>query len=111
MKKFFPFLFLFVLTACSKNFVATSYQFEEKKLVPNSARDETMAAYIQPYKDSLDKEMNVVLAVSDVALNKSQPESDLGNMMCDLLLKKSKNAKAKTLFAGVPPPEMFSKKV
>ena len=35
--------------------------------------------------------MNVVLAVSDTILTKSIPESDLGNFMCDLILKKSRD--------------------
>lgn len=84
-------LFLFSISSCTKHFVATQYQFEEKRLNPNSASDEKIAAIIRPYKDSLDKQMNVVLAISDTILTKSVPESDLGNMMCDLILKKSRD--------------------
>lgn len=91
MKNIFFFLFLLTASSCTKHFVATEYKFKEERLNPNSPSDEKIAAIIQPYKDSLDKEMNVVLAVSDTILTKSIPESDLGNLMCDLVLKKSKD--------------------
>ncbi|MBK7149798.1 MAG: 5'-nucleotidase C-terminal domain-containing protein [Bacteroidetes bacterium] len=80
-----------LLSSCHKQFVATHYSFEEKKMTQSEVRDEKMAAYIQPYKDSLDKQMNVVLAVADTMLTKSIPEGDLGNLMCDLILKKSRD--------------------
>ena len=91
MKNIFFFLFVLTASSCTKHFVATEYKFKEERLNPNSPSDERIAAIIKPYKDSLDKEMNVVLAVSDTMLTKSVPESDLGNMMCDLVLKKSKD--------------------
>lgn len=80
-----------VLSSCTKHYVVTQYKFEEKRLNPYSPSDENITRIIQPYKDSLDKEMNVVLAVSDTILTKSIPESDLGNLMCDLILKKSRD--------------------
>lgn len=82
-------LLFFFVSSCTKHFVATEYQFKEVRLNPNSASDETITNIIKPYKDSLDKEMNVVLCISDTILTKAQPESDLGNLMCDLILKKS----------------------
>ena len=91
MKNIFFFLFFLTASSCTKHFVATEYKFKEERLNPNSPNDETITNIIKPYKDSLDKEMNVLLAVSDTMLTKSVPESDLGNMMCDLVLKKSKD--------------------
>lgn len=91
MKNIFFFLFLITVSSCTKHYVATEYKFKEERLNPNSPSDETIAKIIKPYKDSLDKEMNVVLCVSDTILTKSIPESDLGNLMCDLVLKKSKD--------------------
>lgn len=88
LKSHFLFFVLLLLSSCSKHYVLTSYHFEEKKIDRTIISNEDISKLIQPYKDSLDIEMNVVLAVSDVALTKSQPESDLGNMMCDLMLKK-----------------------
>lgn len=91
MKNKFGFLlFLAVaISGCSKHFVATGYRYYEQRLNANAPSDAKMISLIKPYKDTLDKEMNVVLAVSDTILTKSVPESDLGNLMCDLVLKKS----------------------
>lgn len=92
MKKIVPFLILScLLFACNKHFVATQYSFEEKQIAANSVADEKMAAVIKLYKDSLDIEMGRVLCIADTILTKSAPESDLGNLMCDLVLKKSKD--------------------
>jgi len=91
MKNIFFLLLLLSASSCTKHFVATEYKFEEQRLNPNSPSDEKIAAIIHPYKDSLDIEMNVLLAVSDTILTKSTPESDLGNLMCDLVLKKSRD--------------------
>ena len=91
MKNIFFFLFLLTASSCNKHFVATQYKFEEKQLIPQSTIDEKMWSEILPYKDSLDKEMNAVLAISDTVLTKQAGESDLGNLMCDLVLKKSRD--------------------
>jgi 2',3'-cyclic-nucleotide 2'-phosphodiesterase (5'-nucleotidase family) len=87
MKKTLYLSIILFISSCSKHYVVSSYNFEEKKLDKLAVRDEEMFQKIQPYKDSLDVEMNVVLAISDVVLSKSQPESDLGNLMCDLMLQ------------------------
>ena len=90
MKKIIPLLLLIsFFAACNKNFVATQYKYEEKQLTQGTTTDSKLSSIIQPYKDSLDKYMGVVLAVSDTVLTKSAPEGDLGNMMCDFVLKKS----------------------
>lgn len=85
------FLLLITVSQCSKQFTAVQYQYEEQRLQPNSISDTALMAIIQPYKDSLDKAMNVVLCVADTVLTKSLPESDLGNMMCDMVLKKTRD--------------------
>ncbi|MFN8285488.1 MAG: 5'-nucleotidase C-terminal domain-containing protein [Chitinophagales bacterium] len=81
-------LVLFV-AACNKHFQASQYKFEEKKIDATVNADEKLKAIIQPFKDSLDKEMNVVIGYSDTILTRNQPESDLGNFMCDMLLQKA----------------------
>jgi 2',3'-cyclic-nucleotide 2'-phosphodiesterase (5'-nucleotidase family) len=92
MNKALPlFFFAFILSSCSKHFVATQYNYEEKRLTDSIAADAQMAAFIKPYRDSLNIEMGRVLCISDTMLTKSSPEGDLGNMMCDLVLKKSKD--------------------
>lgn len=92
MRGLFLFLSVLLVASCNKQFVATGYQFDEKKLIAGSQADSAMLLVIRPYKDSLDKQMGQVLAVSDTILSKAgNPESDLGNLMCDLILAQSRS--------------------
>jgi 2',3'-cyclic-nucleotide 2'-phosphodiesterase (5'-nucleotidase family) len=88
---FYILILFFLISSCTKHFAPAQYQFEEKKITIQSPKDEKMWSEILPYKDSLDKQMNVMLAVSDTILTKTSGESDLGNLMCDLVLKKSRD--------------------
>lgn len=52
--------------------------------------DSSIIHFIQPFHDSLGKEMQQVIAVSDVTMNKAKPESLMGNFVADLLLEKGR---------------------
>ena len=45
---------------------------------------------IQPYADSVGKSMNQVVGYTEISLDKKQPESTLGNFMCDAVLAMAK---------------------
>lgn len=77
------------LSSCHRNIVASSYTAKELLVKSEIDTNNTLYKIILPYKDSLDKKMNVVLCLSDTVLTKSVPESDLGNLMCDLTLIKA----------------------
>lgn len=83
-------LYAVAYSGCNKHLAPASYAFEEKQIKGSAPVDAHLQAIIQPYKDSLDKEMNVPLGFADTTLTKNQPESDLGNFMCDLILKKAR---------------------
>ncbi len=92
MKKLIPFLFIgFAVAGCSKHFTATQYSFQEQQLAANTPADSAMLTQIAPYKVALEAEMGRVLCIADTMLTKASPEGDLGNLMCDLVLKKSKD--------------------
>jgi 2',3'-cyclic-nucleotide 2'-phosphodiesterase (5'-nucleotidase family) len=55
----------------------------------NAAIDSSAYKIIFPYKEKMDKEMNEVLCISDVALTKDLPEGNLGNFVSDCILKKA----------------------
>jgi len=59
------------------------YKFSDSASI---AIDSNAFYLIQPYRDSLNKIMNEVLAVSDQALEKNQPEGTLGNFVADVSL-------------------------
>ena len=53
--------------------------------------DSVMLKKIAPYKDSVDADMNVELAISSMAMEKGQPESLLGNFVSDVCLDTVRN--------------------
>lgn len=54
----------------------------------NAETDSAIDNKITPYKKEIARLMNEVLIVSDVELLKGLPESNLGNFVCDAVLKK-----------------------
>ncbi len=52
--------------------------------------DSSILNFIQPYHDSLEKDMSEVIAVSSVAMEKGKPESLMGNFVADLLLERGR---------------------
>ncbi len=91
MKSRFLFLIFLSAAACNKSYIPASYKYAEAKVSVTDPSDRIVDSIVHPYKEALDKEMNIVLGKADDALTKTQPESDLGNFMCDLVLKKSRD--------------------
>lgn len=50
----------------------------------NATVDSSMEKQIQPYRDGMSGKMNEVIATSEIALTKGQPESLLGNLFSDV---------------------------
>lgn len=91
--KKYSILFCFIivlLTACKTYFPAT-VQSDILKIKNTDTSDASIFAYYKSYKDSLDKLMKVPVADLALDLSKNKPESTLGNMMADILLKKTKD--------------------
>lgn len=83
-------LFVFLASCSSKQLAITQYGFEERKMSDSLALyDKHIDSIIKPYRDSVDAEMNIVLVINDTVLTKKMPESDLGNLLSEILLKKS----------------------
>lgn len=85
-------LFFALITAASCN---TSYQpqtaaYNNYRVTDSSQKNKALLALLKPYADSVNKNMNDVVAVAAVDLEKKQPEGRLGNMMVDALLIKAK---------------------
>ncbi len=83
---YFLSLVSFLVAACSQpgkiTKVETSqYSFRD---TVNASVDSVLEKQIQPYRDGMSGQMNEVIAVSDVALTKGQPESLLGNLFSDV---------------------------
>jgi 2',3'-cyclic-nucleotide 2'-phosphodiesterase (5'-nucleotidase family) len=68
----------------------TQVSYAERRMSDSlTASDPHIEAVIRPYRDSMAAEMKQVLVISDTVLTKQQPESDLGNLLAEILLDKS----------------------
>jgi 2',3'-cyclic-nucleotide 2'-phosphodiesterase (5'-nucleotidase family) len=81
---------LLAVTSCTRYFVGKPVQLRTVSVsdttsAPQTALSQGVKSYLQPYSDSLGAKMNAVLAQSPRRLSKGQPESELGNLMADLL--------------------------
>ena len=51
--------------------------------------DPVLEAFIEPYREDLDKQMSVVIGYAAVELYKGKPEAPLNNFVADLMLKRA----------------------
>ncbi len=90
MKNIFIYFFIlgFLCSCITKpKIIKTELTYVPFKTTENSIEQEQVISFIAPYKKIIDQEMNEVIAYSSHALVKDLPESNLGNMVCDLSLK------------------------
>ncbi len=86
---FLFFTFCFFISSCKPYQVvdSSSTKFSLKADYPI---DSTMWKFLIPFRDSLNKTMQVVIGNSDTILVKAQPEGTLGNFVADALLLQSR---------------------
>lgn len=96
---------LSVLSSCKSNLIVHDFKVHN---IPNyqniSTVDSSIVNFVQPYAAEIDREMNEVIAESDVELVKSKPESPLTNYLADILLYEGQMYGSK--YQGQPIPEM-----
>ncbi len=82
----FSFLFLICFfIACSPAYRAAAVQYKGYS-VANTAKDSSFITFLQPYTDSVNSSMSVVVGKLAVDMDKRQPEGLLGNFMADAVL-------------------------
>ena len=91
MKKLIYFTLFVSLVSCQRYFAPQQQQtrllaVSDTTSATQTAMSQRVATYIKPYHDSLDAGMNAVLIRSTKRLAKGQPESEMGNLLCDLFL-------------------------
>lgn len=74
--------------AC-KTYYPTKTTTDLLKIEKSLPADTALISFYKPYKDSLDKAMNIKVATLESDLFKKQPESTLGNLMADIVYKKT----------------------
>jgi 2',3'-cyclic-nucleotide 2'-phosphodiesterase (5'-nucleotidase family) len=81
---FFILLFLF---SCNRHLVVKEIDTKNISVRPQLAPlDSTIESMVKPYRDSLQKDMSTLVAVSATPLIKDKPESKLTNLVSDMLL-------------------------
>jgi 2',3'-cyclic-nucleotide 2'-phosphodiesterase (5'-nucleotidase family) len=83
-------LFLFLLTSwlfsCQTFYQPQSVKYKDYRLTQTSKQDGALNTALKPYTDSVNKNMNDIIAVAEEELVKRQPEGSLGNIMADGML-------------------------
>ncbi len=72
--------------ACHTHETIVKTDYDQTRMNQIQADDPFISNLIAPYKDSLDKTMDQVLAYCRVDLKKEQPEGTLGNFVCDAMM-------------------------
>jgi len=90
MKKIIFLIFL-SLASCkfSNKYTPERIQGKQLKVAPDIPADDSIAEFIRPYKENIDKEMNMILAYTPVDLRKTDGDLNtaIGNMMADALME------------------------
>jgi len=91
MKKFFALqiILMLLLAGCAKQYITTQYQYTKNLIESGGEKDVRIATILSPYKDSLEKTMNNIIVVNEKLISKGQPESELGNLLADIMLEQS----------------------
>ena len=83
-------LFLFLITSwlfsCQTFYQPKPVKYKDYRLTQTSKQDGALNAALKPYTDSVNKNMNDIIAVAEEELVKRQPEGSLGNIMADGML-------------------------
>lgn len=108
------FIICILFTSCQKYWQVAevdpeSYRFDKySKVEPDSS----LVAFISPYKQQLDAEMNEVIGEVGTLLTKNRPESTLGNFLADLVLEQAEKCSGVTVdfaaqnYGGIRVPEV-----
>ena len=83
-------LFLFLITSwlfsCQTFYQPQTVKYKDYRLTQTSKQDGALNTALKPYADSVNKNMNDIIAVAEEELVKRQPEGSLGNIMADGML-------------------------
>ena len=87
MKRITPFLLFFVLlSACHSHQTLSGIGYKGYPVGQTKKSDTSYLSMLKPYRDSVDKTMNEVLAQNATDLLKEVPNSRLGNFLADAYL-------------------------
>jgi 2',3'-cyclic-nucleotide 2'-phosphodiesterase (5'-nucleotidase family) len=71
------------LSSCKTSYQSQAVQYNGYRITQGTKQDSSLLTLIQPYKDSVNSNMNGIVAVAGMTLEKKQPEGTLGNVLAD----------------------------
>lgn len=84
-------IFLLILFPfCKTAYQPASVQYKDYRITSERASNEGIRKLLQPYADSVNKNMNDIIAEAGMPLEKKQPEGTLGNVLADAMLAVAK---------------------
>ena len=84
LKNYTLYIVAIFIIACSPSYNLQSHH--DEVIGVQAPVDSTVLAIITPYQNGIESQMNEVLCVSEMEMNKGKPESLLGNFVTDLCL-------------------------
>ncbi|PLW94133.1 MAG: hypothetical protein C0592_03850 [Marinilabiliales bacterium] len=78
---------LLLFSACRTHYKVDHLDHASVEMYDSVMVDSSLLEIIEEYKAPLDSSMNVIVGYSEVVMQKGQPESILGNFICDLILE------------------------
>lgn len=87
-KYFLPAVFLFA--SCTTTYQPSSVQYNDYRVNTKQTNSPEISSLLQPYSDSVNRNMNDVIAEAGMTLEKKQPEGTLGNVLADGMLAMAK---------------------
>lgn len=92
-------ILIVALSSCKTTLSQKNNTITQTKIDSNIKGDEAILQFYQPYKKSLDSQMNSILVYSTIELVKGQPESNLSNFFSDAVVSTCKQHNALFDFA------------
>ena len=90
IKPILKLLFFLCLYSCNTIYRSEKVQYKDYQINRSRPVNASLNAMLQPYADSVNRSMNNVVAVSEVTLDRRQPEGSLGNLVADAMLTKAR---------------------
>lgn len=74
-----------VLAGCQTVYQPKSIQYDDLRVTTDRAAKPAVDSFLRPYRDSMSRLMDAVIATSLTDLDKKQPEGTLGNLLADAM--------------------------
>ncbi len=78
------------LLSCATTYQPATVQYNDYRIHSAQTNSPEISSMLQPYADSVNRNMSDVIAVAGMTLEKKQPEGTLGNVLADAMLSKAK---------------------